>query len=110
MSPKDKGDVFSSTEIGKPVPAEHAFSADDNVVSVRLDRFDEASRFCAQVAVKNHLASVIENTEVHGAGVEIDAAVVAVFLSVESHRGLLLSWVMGDPLVYPQGMLRGRPQ
>jgi hypothetical protein len=36
------------------------------------------------------VSGLVEDTDVEGAGVEIDSTVVPVLLGVESHRGLLL--------------------
>ena len=40
--------------------------------------------------MEQHLARLVEDAEVHRAGVEIDAAVVLVLHGVEAHDGLLL--------------------
>ena len=41
------------------------------------------------VAVQEHLARLVEDAQVHGACVQVDAAGVSVLLGVESHKGLL---------------------
>ena len=78
------------------------------ILPVRGDSLEERLRRRPEVAVQQDLARRVENTEVHGAGVEIDAAVVLVLLGAEPHGA---SWVkvtfdMGLP---PFGKLRRRP-
>jgi hypothetical protein len=43
--------------------------------------------------METDVAVVIEDAEVHGSGMEIDAAVESVLLGIESHGGLL-SWLV----------------
>ena len=86
---EDKRDVFIGTEIGEPVPGEYTFSADDDVVAVRLDCFEKTLRFRMHVAVQDQLPRIAQDAEIHGTGVEIDTAVEPVFFGVKSHRGLL---------------------
>ena len=46
---------------------EDAFDADDEIVTIRLDRTEEELRLAAQVAMKHDLAAlVIEDADVHG--------------------------------------------
>jgi hypothetical protein len=40
--------------------------------------------------VQQDLAGLVEDAEVHGASMEVDAAIVLVLLGVESHKGLLV--------------------
>ena len=54
-----EGYVFSSTEVCEPVPAERAFTADDDVLAVRFDRFEEAFWLCWRVTVKDDLAMLV---------------------------------------------------
>jgi hypothetical protein len=40
--------------------------------------------------VQKYLTGLAEDAEVHGASMEVDAAIMRVLLGVESHRGLLV--------------------
>ena len=37
--------------------------------------------------MQQHLAALVEDTQIHRAGVQVEAAVVAMLLGVESHGG-----------------------
>jgi hypothetical protein len=90
---EDEGDVLAGAEIGKPVPAEDALSGDDQVVAVGRDGLEEELRIAAQVAVQKHVAAlVVEDAQVHGTSVQVDAAVVSMLAGVEAH-GPLLGWM-----------------
>jgi hypothetical protein len=68
------------------VPAEDALGGDDQVVAVGLDDPEKEPWLAPQVAVQDDVAAlVLEDAEVHGARVEIDAAVVSMPASVEAH-------------------------
>jgi len=64
-----------------------------SVVAVGLEGAKKEFRVAAQVALQKNLAGVVENAEVHGAGVEIDAAVVLVLSGVKSHSVPSCEWV-----------------
>jgi hypothetical protein len=53
---KNKGYVFLNTKIGDPVPGEHAFNSDGNVLAVRFDEFEEGCRVSFDVLVDPNLA------------------------------------------------------
>ena len=73
------------TEVCEPVPTEHTLSTDDDVFSVWLDGFEEGIWLCGQVAVKQDLAMLVKDADVHGPGVEIDTAVELMLFGIESH-------------------------
>jgi hypothetical protein len=83
---EDEGDVLLGAEVGEPVPAEDALDADDEVIAIGRDGPEEALGLRAQVAVQEDLAGlVLEDAQVHGASVKVDAAVVSMLASVEAH-------------------------
>ena len=62
--------------IGQPIPAEHAFGADGQVVAIRRDELEEEVEvIVADVGVDELLAVPIHEADVHLAGVEINSAV-----------------------------------
>ena len=87
---QDEGDLFASAEVGEPVPGEHTFDGDDKIFAVRGDSFEEGVGIRAHVPVDEYRSRLIQDTQVHGACVQVDAAVVLVLSGVESHEGLLL--------------------
>lgn len=82
--------VKALTEVGEPVPGEHALGGHGDILAVGSDDPEERLRTGAEVLVDLDVSGLVEDTEVEGAGVEIDTAVVPVLLGVGSHRGLLL--------------------
>jgi hypothetical protein len=66
---KHKRDGFPVAEIGKPVPDEHAFDGDDDILPIRLDSPEKGLRVGFEVFVKYGVAFLIQNTDIHGSGV-----------------------------------------
>jgi hypothetical protein len=62
---QDKGDPFSGTEVGEPVPGEHTLDADHEIVAVRgenkLKRFGGGG----QIFMDEFRAILIQDTDVH---------------------------------------------
>jgi hypothetical protein len=104
---EDEGDVLPLAEVCEPVPTEHTLSTYNDVFSVSLDGREEGIWLCGQVAVEQDLASLVEDTDVHGPGVEIDTAVELMLFGIESHWGLLLSVRSQLPSIRSGGSLRG---
>ena len=86
---EDEGDTFVSAQIGEPIPGEDALAGDDEVVAIRGHGREERFGRGLHVAVQQHFALRVEDTQIHRPGVQVDAAVVLMSLGVESHRGLL---------------------
>jgi hypothetical protein len=73
---QDEGEVGFPAGIGEPIPAEHAFGTDREVVTVRSDQFEEELEVIIfDVGVDEDLARAIHEADVHLVGVEIDSAV-----------------------------------
>src|SRR5262249_3420329 len=83
-----EGDGFLLAEVGQPVPGEHALDADHEAVAEGGDGAEEGVGPGRQVAVEDDGAVVVEDADVHGPRVQVDAGVESVLLRVESHRGL----------------------
>jgi hypothetical protein len=86
--PQDEGDVLFAAEVGDPVPREHAFDADDQPVAKRRDGAQQGLGAARQIAIEEDGAGLVEDAQVHGPGVQVDAAIESVLLRVESHHGL----------------------
>jgi hypothetical protein len=95
-------DAFPSTEVGEPVPGEHALRRDHQVLAERSDGVQEDVGVGGQVSMKKDLPLLVEHAGVHVSCVQVDAAVVLVGSVVESHSGSLLSRVCHRSLAYPQ--------
>jgi hypothetical protein len=83
---QDKRQSFWCTQVGEPVPRQEALYRDDN--SLPLGGHDLHKRLRARLhsAMPQDLAVVVEHTDVHGAGMEVDAAVKWMLLGVEAHE------------------------
>src|SRR5579872_2767230 len=82
---QDEGDVLSLAQVGEPVPGEHALDADDESGAEGCDGAEKALRPAGQVFVEDDESVVVEDADVHGPGVQVDAAVESVGLVVEAH-------------------------
>ena len=83
---QDEDEAFGGAQIREPVPRKHALGRHDQIVPVRRDDLEERLRRRFHIPVHQHLASGVENADVHGLHVEIDSAIVAMLTVVESHR------------------------
>jgi hypothetical protein len=83
--PKNKRDTFLGTQVGEPVSGEHAFDGNDDPVSIGGNNFEKALRGRLHVAVQQRLTGLVEDADVHGMGMQGDAAVKWVLGSVKSH-------------------------
>ena len=67
------------------VPGEHALDRDDEPCSIGRNDFQKGLRARLHMTVHENLAALVEDTDVHGTGMQIDAAIKLVRLGVESH-------------------------
>jgi hypothetical protein len=85
-----EGNPLPFAEVGEPVPGEHALDGHHEILAVGRDEAEERLGAGAEILMDLDVSGLVEDTDVEGAGVEIDTAVVPVLLGVESHRGFLL--------------------
>ena len=86
-----KEDVLILAQVGEPVPGEHALAADDQAVAPGGDGVEEGVGAGGQVLLEASLALGVQDVQVHGPCVQIDAAVGCVGLVVKAHG----SWSPG---------------
>ena len=86
---QDEGNVLLGAQVRQPVPAEHALHADHDAVAVGSDALEQCLGVARQIVVENDCAGTIENANVHGPCMQVDAGIKSVGLVVESHHGLL---------------------
>jgi len=72
---EDEWDLFAGTEVGEPVPGEHALGGDDEVLTERFDGAKEGAGRGPDLLVEAGLTLGIEDAEVEGTCVQVDAAV-----------------------------------
>ena len=85
---QDEGDVLGDAQVGEPVPGVGALGANHQAVAEGGDGAAEGVGVAGQVLVLDDGAGLVEDAQVHGPGVQIDAAVESVLRGVEPHRGL----------------------
>ncbi len=61
---QDKGNVLVATEVGEPVPGEHAFRTDDNVFSERLNEPEKGFRPGSDIPVQVDVALSIQDADI----------------------------------------------
>jgi hypothetical protein len=83
---QDERDSLLGAEIGEPIPYEHAFDGDDDILPVGLDGPEKELRRSFAVFVEHGVALLIQDAQIHGSGVQIDAAIKFVLVGVKSHK------------------------
>jgi hypothetical protein len=73
-------------ESSEPVPGDEACDGDDDSVPRGCDDLEKGVRTRFATLVDHDLPMLAQDTQVHGAGVEIDAAVHLMVFGVESHE------------------------
>ena len=89
--------VLGGTEIGNPIPREHALGHHHEIVAIRGNRLEERLGVRFHVPMDEYLPGRVEDAHVHRLHVEIDPAVVATLTVVESHSVLLLRAMRAVP-------------
>ena len=84
--PKAKRNAFPGPEVGQPLPGAETVAADDQIGSGGRDGLQNRFWASGHVPVEQTLSRLVENTESHGAGMPIEAAVKLVLLGVEAHE------------------------
>ena len=76
---QDEGDAGVRTGIGEPIPAEHAFGADRQIVAIGRDEFEEIGEviglFLMLVWTSFLPLTAVQHADIHLAGVQINSAV-----------------------------------
>lgn len=97
-----EGDLVFGAQIGQPVPGEHALDADDDPPpAIGRQGVEKVVPPCRQIAMDEHLASLVEDADVHGLGVQIDPAVEWMLLLIEPHHGPPECWETVEPEAGP---------
>ncbi len=67
-------DILLGTQIGKPVPREHALDSDHQSPPIRCNQLQEPFRSRWDVPLDDRLALGTENADIHCPGMEIDTS------------------------------------
>src|SRR5439155_16327526 len=106
--PQHKGDPLLSTQIREPVPGEETFDSHHETLTGRGDGLEKQVGGRLHIAMEHDLTSVFHDTDLHGAGMQVDPTGKWVLVSVKSHE--VSSSSVSDFYLrsaYPSGMLRG---
>jgi len=109
--PKHKRNAVAGAQVGEPVPGKEACDTDDQVFPGGRNGFEKRCGASRHVPVHQELTILVQDAEVHGAGMQVDAAVKWVLLRIESHE--VASLLLSDSLplsAYHGGMLGRGPQ
>jgi hypothetical protein len=82
---ENKGDVFLGTEVGDPVPGEHAFDSDHDVLAEGGNGTEKSFRVSVDVMMNPDIAFGIEDTDKHILGMQIDSTIKFVLFGVKIH-------------------------
>jgi hypothetical protein len=72
---EDESDVVVAAGVGEPVPGMDTLAGDEQSLAEGSDSAEERFRLGGEVAAEAALAVLIEDDQVQGPGVEIDASV-----------------------------------
>ena len=87
---QDKGNAFFGAQICQPIPRKDAFNADDEIFTIRSDELQEPMRLSRDILMQTNFPIIVQDTDVHHLGVQIDPAVIWVRIGIESHLTFLL--------------------
>jgi hypothetical protein len=82
--PRTNGMLSRAQRSASPSQVKSPFDADDHICLVGRDSLQKRCWARWQVPVEKHLSTLVEDTEIHGAGMQIEAAVTLMLLSVEA--------------------------
>jgi len=80
------GHAGAGTEVRPPIPGEEACDTDDEVLTRGRNGLEKRVRPCLHMPVDQYLSIVVQDADVHGAGMEVNAAVKFVLCVVEAHE------------------------
>ena len=81
-----KGHMLTGTHVREPLPGEHACDGDDNIVPIGRDGFEPGVGLGWHRPVQPNLAVLTQDTDIHGAGSQVDATIKWMLFGVQSHE------------------------
>jgi hypothetical protein len=85
--------VFN-TQISDPVPGEHAFDSDHDVLAEGSNGMEKSFRVGVDVMMDPDIAPGIKDANKHVFGMQVDSTIKFVLLGVKSHRASSFGWDM----------------
>ena len=89
---EDEGKARLGTQVSEPIPGEETCNRDDEGTTRRRNGREQRLRAGLHVLVPHALAVLVEETAVHGAGMQGDAAVRLVLCGGESPEVSSSAW------------------
>jgi hypothetical protein len=86
---EDKRAPFLGTQVCEPVSGEEPFNGDDNVGPRGRHDLEKRLWASSHIAVHHDLAVLVQDTDVHGSGMKVEAAISFVLLGAESGSATL---------------------
>jgi hypothetical protein len=81
---EDKRQSVLRTQVGEPVPRKETLYGDDDILPIGSNRLQKRLWAGFPIAVQQDVAGLIQDADIHGAGMQIDATVKLVLLGVAS--------------------------
>jgi hypothetical protein len=82
---QDEGNPLVGAEVGEPIPREDAFDTDDKIFPIGGNRLEKRLWACLYIPMDQYLSILVQDADVHGTGMQIDATVKLVLFGVKSH-------------------------
>jgi hypothetical protein len=82
---ENEGDVLLDTEISDPIPGEHAFDSDHDVLMEGSNDAEKNFRVCVDILVNPDIAPGIKDTDKHSLRMQVDSTIKLVLFGVEIH-------------------------
>jgi hypothetical protein len=73
-------------KIGNPVPAVHAFDANNQVIPEGIKKSQQRFRLSLDLLVQQYLALLVEDADIKAAGVQVDSTIMSVSAMVKVHE------------------------
>jgi hypothetical protein len=82
---QDEANLAFPAQVSNPVPGEHAFNANHQVIQIGRNQLHECLGVGADVFVDKDISLLVQYADIQATGVQINTAVMFVGLGVEFH-------------------------
>ena len=81
---QDERHAFVRAQVGEPLPDEHTCDGDNETISIRGHGVEQGVRIRLHIPVKQCRTGLVEDADVHGTGMQVNAAGKRVLCGVKS--------------------------
>ena len=71
-------------QVGEPVPRKDTFDSDDNIIPIGHNGLEQSVWTGWHIPVEHYLAVLTQDTDIHGAGMQVDTTIKLMLLGVKS--------------------------